>query len=107
MRIDVEIATPDVAVVALDEGRADIALAFNLRPQRDIHVTWTEELPLICVVAPEHPLARQAEMRGREVRRGPLVLQSRALAIRRILEARHAWMISEERPPIVTDSLQW
>ncbi len=106
VRIDVEIATPDVAVVALDEGRADIALAFNLRPQRDIHVTWTEDLPLICIAAPDHPLAGRSETTLRDVRRFPLVLQSRALAIRRILEARHATMVSDERPPIVTNSLQ-
>ena len=106
VRIDVEITTPDMAVIALDEGRADIALAFNLRPQRDIHVTWTEDLPLICVVAPDHPLAGRREMTLQDVRQHPLVLQSRALAIRRILEARHATMVSNETPPIVTNSLQ-
>lgn len=106
VRIDVEIATPDLAVTALDEGGADIALTFNLRPQRDIHVIWTEDLPLICIVAADHPMAGRAETTLQDVRRFPLVLQSRSLAIRRILEARHVSMGSGERPPIVTNSLQ-
>ena len=106
VRIDVEVATPDEAVVALDDGRADIALAFNVRPQRAIHLIWSEQLPLICVVAPTHPLAGHGGTSLQEVRGYPLVLQSRALAIRRILEERHAPMVSDGSPPVVTNSLQ-
>lgn len=106
VRIDVEIATPDLALTALDDGSADIALAFNLRPHRDIHVTWLAELPLVCVVAPGHELAQNGETKLHEAIGHPLVLQSRALAIRRILEARYAWMFTQNRPPVVTNSLQ-
>ncbi|MDN2582107.1 LysR family transcriptional regulator [Aquibium sp. ELW1220] len=106
VRIDVEIATPDDAVAVLDAGEADVALAFNLRPQRDVHVMWSEELPLLCVMAPGHPLAVQKEVRLSQVREHPIAVQSPALAIRRILEARHGWMFSGDRPPVVTNSLQ-
>ena len=106
VRIDVEIVTPDEAVAALDAGEADIALAFNMKPQRDVHLVWSATLPLVCVVAPGHPLAKKPTVSLREIRSHALVLQSRALAIRRILEARHAWMFSEDRPPVVTNSLQ-
>lgn len=106
VRIDVEIATPDDAVSALDAGDADLALAFNLRPQRDVHVIWTEELPLLCVAAPGHPLAGLSEVRLSTVRDHAIAVQSPALAIRRMLEARHAWMFSDNRPPVVTNSLQ-
>lgn len=106
VRIDVEIATPDDAVAVLDAGDADVALAFNLRPQRDVHVMWSEELPLLCVMAPGHPLAVQKEVRLSQVREHPIAVQSPALAIRRILEARHGWMFAGDRPPVVTNSLQ-
>jgi DNA-binding transcriptional LysR family regulator len=106
VRIDVEIATPDDAVAVLDAGEADVALAFNLRPQRDVHVMWSEELPLLCVMAPSHPLARQTDVRLSQVREHPIAVQSPALAIRRILEARHGWMFAGDRPPVVTNSLQ-
>lgn len=106
VRIDVEIATPDDAVRSLISGEADIALTFNLKPQRDVHMVWSAELPLVCVVAPDHPLAMRASVTLRDVMDHALVLQSRALAIRRILEARHSWFLSENRPPVVTNSLQ-
>ena len=106
VRIDVEIATPDQARTALDNGSADIALAFNLRPHRDIHVIWSAELPLVCIASPEHSLTRVQETKLHDAIAYPLVLQSRALAVRKILEARYAWMLSENRPPVVTNSLQ-
>ncbi|BCH21029.1 LysR family transcriptional regulator [Mesorhizobium sp. L-8-3] len=106
VRIDVEIATPDDAVSTLDAGDADVALTFNLRVPRDVHVIWSAELPLHCVVAPGHPLAEHRQISLAKVRDHAIVVQSPALAIRRILEARHGWMFSENRPPVVTNSLQ-
>lgn len=106
VRIDVDVATPDGAVTALDEGHCDIALAFNLRPQRDVHVLWSADLPLYCVARPDHPLAGSGRITLKEVREHAIVVQSRALPIRRILEARHSWMFSDGPPPVVTNSLQ-
>ncbi|KMK68304.1 LysR family transcriptional regulator [Puniceibacterium sp. IMCC21224] len=106
VRVDVDVATPDGAVALLDEGQCDIVVAFNLRPQRDVHVLWSADLPLYCMVRPDHPLARNAEVALKDVRDHAIVVQSRALPIRRILEARHSWMFSDGPPPVVTNSLQ-
>ncbi|MGO4852872.1 LysR family transcriptional regulator [Phaeovulum sp. W22_SRMD_FR3] len=106
VRIDVDVVTPDDALMALEEGQCDIALAFNLRPQRDVHVLWSAELPLLCVARPDHPLAHSPKVALKDVREHALVVQSRALPIRRILEARHSWMFSDGPPPVVTNSLQ-
>lgn len=106
VRIDVEVATPDEAAAALVEGRADIALAFNLRPQRDLHMVWSAALPLHCVTAPEHPLAAETRVSLTQVSAHAMVVQSRALAIRRMLEARHGWMFTDGPLPVVTNSLQ-
>lgn len=106
VQMEVEIMTPDDAAAALNDGMADLALGFNLRPARDLHVLWTADLPLVCVSAPDHPVARMPTIRIKEVRAYPLVVQSRALAIRRMLEARHSWLFADEQPPIVTNSLQ-
>ncbi|OSP54566.1 LysR family transcriptional regulator [Pseudoruegeria sp. SK021] len=106
VRIDVDVSTPDEAVGYLEDGRADIALAFNLSGQRDMHVLWSADLPLYCIVAPGHPLASEARVTLNQVRDHAIVVQSRALSIRRILEARHSWMFAEGVPPIVTNSLQ-
>ncbi len=106
VQMEVEIMTPDDAVTALNEGLADLALGFNLRPARDLHVLWTVDLPLVCVCAPDHPVAGMTSIQIKEARAYRLVVQSRALAIRRMLEARHSWLFADAQPPLVTNSLQ-
>ena len=81
-------------------------MGFNLRPARDLHIPWTVDLPLVCVCAPDHPVARMAVIEIRQVRAYPLVVQSRALAIRRMLEAQHSWLFTDTQAPLVTISLQ-
>lgn len=104
--LDVEVASTDAAVAALTAGDADIAAIFNLSPRRDIHVLWSAELPFGCVIAPDHPLARRGSISLQEVVAHPIVLQSRALMIRRYLEARHGWLFTQERKTLETNSLQ-
>ena len=64
------------------------------------------ELPLGCVVAAGHALAGRDQVSFKDVAGWPLAVQSHALAIRRYLERRHAWLLQEARPPLVTNSLQ-
>ncbi|RAH96725.1 LysR family transcriptional regulator [Acuticoccus sediminis] len=106
LQIDVEVMPPDGVPDALTEGEIDLAIAFNVRPNRDLHTVWSETLPLGCVVSPGHPLASEPDTTLKEATRHAIVLQSHALAIRRILEARHGWMFSEGGPPVATNSLQ-
>ncbi|MEG3663350.1 LysR family transcriptional regulator [Celeribacter halophilus] len=106
VRIDVDVATPDDAVDALSDGRSDIALVFNLRSRRDIHVAWSTSLPLHCVCAPEHPLAMERAVSLKQVTTHAIVIQSKVLAIRRMLEAQYSWIFSEDLPPVATNSLQ-
>lgn len=106
VRIDVDVATPDDAVERLEEGRSDITLSFNLPRRRDVHVVWTADLPLYCVMAPGHPLASQNSVSLADVRKHAVVVQSRALSIRRMLDERHSWVFEDGPPPVVTNSLQ-
>ena len=106
VRVDVEVTTPDGAAEMLDEGRCELALSFNLRPRRDVHVLWEAHLPLQCIAAPDHPLGARSSVTLKDVRGHAIVVQSRALSIRRMLEARHSWMFEDGPPPVVTNSLQ-
>jgi DNA-binding transcriptional LysR family regulator len=104
--LDVEVVNTDDALRHLTDGDVDLAVAFNLKPSRDLHIVSTADLPLGCVVAPSHPLAAQQHATFKDVAAWPLAAQSRALAIRRYLERRHNWLLEEARPPLVTNSLQ-
>lgn len=106
VRIDVEVTTPDEAPKLVIDGGCDIALCFNLIKDRNLHVLWSELLPLYCLAAPSHPLARSGSVAFSELTSQAIVVQSRALSIRRLLEKRHAWLFEQGPPPIVTNSLQ-
>ncbi len=106
VRVDVEVTTPDSAAELLDDGQCDVILAFNLRRLRDVHVIWSADLPLFCVMAPTHALASQREVKLADVRKQAIVVQSRALSIRRMLDEQHSWVFEDGPSPVVTNSLQ-
>lgn len=104
--LSIELGSTDDAVAALLAGKADVAAVFNLSPRRELHTLWTAELPLGCVVAPGHPLAAAATVSLQEVSAFPIALQSKALLIRRYLEAHYTWLFNDSRTRVETNSLQ-
>lgn len=104
--VSVDIVTPDDAETALLSGKADLAAIFNLAPRRELQMLWKCELPLGCVVAPAHPLATQMSLSFQEATAYPIALQSRAITIRRYLEAQYSWLFKESRRYVETNSLQ-
>lgn len=104
--LSIELATPDDAEAALMGGKADLAAIFNLAPRRELLVLWKEELPLGCVVAPGHALAASGSVSFQEATAHPVALQSRALTIRRYLEAQYSWLFKEPRRFVESNSLQ-
>jgi DNA-binding transcriptional LysR family regulator len=104
--LDVEIATTDAATVLLVNGSAEVAVAYNLQPRRDLHTLWSRELPFGCVVAPTHPLAQEGTASLQQIAAYPIALQNRSLMIRRFLDARHAWLFNDKQLAVETNSLQ-
>jgi len=104
--LSIETASSDEAVAALLAGKADVAAVFNLPPRRELLSLWSAALPLGCVVAPGHALAEAASVSLQEVAAHPIALQSRALLIRRYLEAHYSWLFNEGRTRVETNSLQ-
>ncbi|TXH16658.1 MAG: LysR family transcriptional regulator [Gammaproteobacteria bacterium] len=106
IRLEIDIVSPDQAEAALIAGTTDLAIAFNLKAGRDLHLVMQAELPLGCVVAPGHPLAGQPDTSLKAVSGYPIVSQNRSLTIRRYLESRHGWLFAEREAPVQTNSLQ-
>ena len=104
--LEVKVATPDDAMQMLVEDEADLAIAFNLRSRLQVHVFWSAQLPLGCVVRNTHVLAANLSLRLKDVVEWPLVLQSRALSIRHHLERQHPWLYTDTKAPLTTNSLQ-
>lgn len=104
--VEIEILNTDDALAALLNGDADVGLIFNLPPHREIRTIWSAELPLGCIVARDHPFARESAITLQKATSEPIVLQGRSLMIRRFLEAKHPWLFQQGNPPIATNSLQ-
>ncbi|WP_160172794.1 LysR family transcriptional regulator [Devosia sp. LC5] len=104
--LDIEVVSTDDAVAALLNQTADLIIAFNLSPRRQIHTLWQTELPFGCVVSPTHPLTGSKTTSLQEAVQYPIALQSKALLIRRYLESRYSWLFSEGQKRIETNSLQ-
>lgn len=104
--LSIELGSSDDAVAALLGAKADVAAVFNLTPRRELHTLWSGELPLGCIVAPAHALATRRSVSLQEVGAHPIALQSKALAIRRYLEAHYHWLFNDARNRIETNSLQ-
>ncbi|GAB2805153.1 LysR family transcriptional regulator [Comamonas piscis] len=104
--LSVELSTPDDAETALLTGRADLAAIFNLAPRRELLVLWKAQLPLGCVVAPGHALAGRKTVSFQEATAYPIALQSRAITIRRHLEAQFSWLFKDARGFVESNSLQ-
>ncbi len=106
VQTEVEVFSPDQAVESVLAGTCDFALAFNVRPNSELNVHWSAELPLGCVAAPGHPVAQMKSISLSDCARYPIVFQNRSLAVRRYLEKHHNWLFQDEPQTIITNSLQ-
>ncbi|MBI2724632.1 MAG: LysR family transcriptional regulator [Polaromonas sp.] len=104
--LSITLATPDDAEAALLTGEADLAAIFNLKPRRELLVLWKSALPLGCVVVPGHPLAQRETVSFQEAVAHPVALQSKALTIRRYLDAHYNWLFKQPRRYTESNSLQ-
>ena len=103
----VEIARDDQRRVVRQRGH-HVAHHLHLRVAVRLRrlVLEQAELPLGCVVAPDHPLAALPTVSLQEVSAHPIALQSKALLIRRYLEAHYDWLFNDSRARVETNSLQ-
>lgn len=104
--LEIDIVGTDEAVRLLDDGVVEVIVTFNLKPNRDVHALWSAQLPLGCVVAPDHALAREPSTTLKQVTAYAIASQNRSLSIRRYLEKKHGWLFAGGEPPVVTNSLQ-
>lgn len=106
LRLNLDIVPPSQAARQLDEGAVEVAIAFDMPRLRHQHVLWTDKLRFGCIVAPEHPLAVEAEVSLAKLSGHALVSQSARLPIRQYMDNRHAWFFAENVPVLASNSLQ-
>ena len=103
---EIDIMSPDNAVKGVLNGDYDIAAAANADRHENLAFHWFREFPLGCIATPDHPLARQQSVSLHAFIAHPVVFQSAALSIRKLLEARHGWIFEQAESAVVVSSIQ-
>ncbi|MDQ8022576.1 MAG: LysR substrate-binding domain-containing protein [Moraxellaceae bacterium] len=98
----VRICDHNSVVQALRDFEADLGLVYNVQPTTDISPMLEVEQRLCAVMAADHPLAQQPELRMRDCLRYPLALPDASLGGRMLLDAFFAR--SSLNPQVVLES---
>jgi DNA-binding transcriptional LysR family regulator len=106
INLSIDIMPPDQAAHELDEGLIDLAIVFNLPPDKNRHVLWTASLPFGCLIGPGHPLWNAKTVALKDIANMPIAAQSRVLPVRQYLDRRHSWIFDATEPALVTNSPQ-
>jgi DNA-binding transcriptional LysR family regulator len=106
VQVDIEITNPDGAAKGVLNGDFDIAAVANVAPHDNLKFHWSREFPLGCIATPEHPVASMERISFSEFVSHPVVFQSAALSIRKLLEARHSWIFDRAVSSVTVNSIQ-
>lgn len=106
VKVEVEITNPGDAVKGVLNGDFDFAAVVNPAPHDKLTFHWSREFRLGCIAAPGHPVAKATDISLREFVSNPIVFQSAALSIRKLLEARHSWIFERAANSVVVNSIQ-
>lgn len=106
LHVSIEITSPDRAVKGVLNGEFDIAAVVNVMPHDNLSFHWSNEFQLGCIAAPTHPIAFRKSIELREIVANPVVFQDASLSIRKLLEARHAWIFEQAKDSVVVSSIQ-
>lgn len=106
VEVEIEITSPDNAVKGVLNGDFDLAAVVNPAPDEKLRYHWSGEFPLGCIATPEHPVSKAESISLHDLVANPVVFQSKALSIRKLLEARHGWIFEKAANSIVVNSIQ-
>jgi DNA-binding transcriptional LysR family regulator len=91
---------------AVRDGEADVGVAFQPTPERDVKVAHRIPDPLQAVVAPGHPLAKAKAVSLAEVLRYPVALPEATFGIRKLVDARCRAIKAHPQPALETNSIE-
>ena len=106
VQMEIKIGNPDSAVKGVLNGDFDFAVVANVAPHDNLEFHWFQELPLGCIATPDHAVADLDSISLAEFVQHPVVFQSAALSIRRLLEVRHSWIFDRASDTVVVNSIQ-
>jgi molybdate transport repressor ModE-like protein len=104
--VEVEITSPEGATKGVLNGDFELAAVANVGHQQNLEFHWSRQFPLGAIAAPDHPVASLGSISFSELVTHPVVFQSAALSIRRLLEARYGWIFERAKNAVTVNSIQ-
>lgn len=102
---DVFTGSSERILTAVQEGRADIGLAFTPGHIAGIESAMSIHAPLLAVMSPSHPLARKPRLDLAEVISCPLALPNDSYGIRRLVDTMCTVERLKPHPVLTTNSV--
>ncbi|MEM5310606.1 LysR family transcriptional regulator [Paraburkholderia sp. JHI869] len=81
-----DVSAPSVATQRVREGTADIALCFNVAPEKEIAVHYSQRAPIFALMRRDHPLAARESVSLRDLLPWPVAMNSEGVTIRQLLD---------------------
>lgn len=85
-QIELHVGSPDEVSQLLLRGEADIGLKYVVAPEPGLRVEHAAPAPVLAVMSPDHPLARQRSVELADVVRHPLLVGSRGVTARQLFD---------------------
>ena len=104
--VEIEITSPSDATKGVLNAEFDFAAVANVSAHDNLTFHWLREFPLGCIATPDHPVSQLESVSFSEMVTHPVVFQSAALSIRKLLEARHGWIFERAERSVTVNSIQ-
>lgn len=106
VQIEVRALVADAIPNAVLAGEADLALSYNLPPDQNLRTQLSLEVPIVAVVASDHPLAARGKAHVAEIAAYPMVLPLSGMTVRDLITAVFARLCLNARPVVETNSIE-
>jgi len=107
VEFEVKVDSAQQVIEALLNEEADIAVAFDVRPRKELDIVARKKRPICAVMAPTHPLAKRGTLRLRDICRYPVVAPNTSFGMRHVLERAITQSRTALHPIMQTNSLQF
>lgn len=102
-QIELHVGSPDEVGQLLLRGEADIGLKYVVAPESGLRVEHAAPAPVLAVLSPDHSLARRRTVELAEVVRYPLLVGSRGVTARQLLDLACSAQGLQYRPVFVSN----
>lgn len=102
-QIELHVGSPDEVSQLLLRGEADIGLKYVVAPEPGLRVEHAAPAPVLAVMSPDHPLARQRSVELADVVRHPLLVGSRGVTARQLFDLACSAQGLQYRPVFVSN----